>query len=72
MFQAEYKISKRLWSILIIASKLPEKVEFVWQGEIYSEGSSHDISCLAKPFIDELFRHFGQTITNKKFIKRTQ
>lgn len=51
------------------ASKLPDKVEIIWQGEIYSKGSSSNISYLAKHFVDELFNHFGQTVSNKTFMK---
>ena len=50
-------------------SKLPDKIEIIWQGEIYSKGSGSNINYLAKDFVDELFNHLGQTVTNKTFIR---
>jgi len=48
-------------------SKMPEKVEYLWQAELYSEGSSRDISSLAPIFIEELFLSYGKSVTNKSF-----
>jgi hypothetical protein len=50
-------------------SKVPEKVEFLWQGELYSAGTSRNISLLAPYFIDVLFENYGTTISNKSFSK---
>lgn len=48
-------------------SKMPEKLEILWQGEVYSEGTSRNISWLAPIFIDQLFLNYGKTVTNKGF-----
>lgn len=50
-------------------SRLPEKIEFLWQGELYSEGTSRNISRLAPDFIEALFENYGKTVTNKGFLK---
>jgi hypothetical protein len=50
-------------------SKVPEKVEFLWQGELYSAGTSRNISLLAPHFIDVLFENYGTTVSNKRFSK---
>lgn len=50
-------------------SKIPEKFEIIWQGEIYSTGSSTNISKLAVHFLDVLFQNYGLTVTNKSFYK---
>jgi len=50
-------------------SKPPEKIEVVWQGELYSVGTSRNIALLAPYFIDVLFENFGTTVTNKSFLK---
>jgi len=51
-------------------SQLPEKPVILWQGEIYSQGRSADISLLAPHFIDQIFLHFGETVSNLKFKAR--
>ncbi len=48
-------------------SKMPETIEILWQGELYSEGSSRDISSLAPIFIEELFLTYGKSVTNRAF-----
>jgi hypothetical protein len=48
-------------------SKMPEKIEILWQGEVYSTGSSRNISSLAPIFIEQLFFNYGKTVTNKDF-----
>ena len=53
-------------------SKLPDKPEFLWQGEVYSLGDSTNLSVLAPDFIDVLFEYFGTTISNKEFSKRIE
>lgn len=53
-------------------SKLPDKPEFLWQGEVYSMGESTNLSVLAPDFIDVLFEYFGTTISNKEFSKRIE
>jgi hypothetical protein len=50
-------------------SKIPEKLEFLWQGEAYSAGDSTNMSLLAPYFIDVIFENYGTTITNKAFSK---
>ena len=50
-------------------SKLPEMIEFLWQGELYSAGRSRNISLLAPHFIDVLFENYGTTVSNKRFSK---
>lgn len=62
----------RFFQIVVVdleRSKLPEKIEIIWHGEVYSSGSSANISKLAGHFIDELFENFGTTVTNKRFFK---
>jgi hypothetical protein len=62
----------RFFQIVVVdleRSKLPEKIEIIWHGEVYSSGSSANISKLAGYFIDELFENFGTTVTNKSFFK---
>ena len=58
---------------LIIAdltkSQLPENIEIIWQGEVYSEGSTSDITRLAEHFIDILFENYGSTAKAKRFRK---
>lgn len=62
-------IYPRYFQITLVNQKAYLKGTIIWQGEIYSKGSSANISWLAESFIDEIFRHFGQTVTNKKFMK---
>lgn len=42
-------------------------MEIIWQGEIYTEGSSADMTRLAPNFSDILFENYGKTVTNQKF-----
>ena len=48
-------------------SKMPEKIEILWQGEVYSAGTSRDISWLAPIFIEQLFLNYGKTVMNERF-----
>lgn len=48
-------------------SKASGKVEVIWQGGLYSSGSSADMTRLAPRFIDVLFENYGKTVTNKTF-----
>ena len=48
-------------------SRMPEKLEILWQGEVHSAGQSRNISWLAPIFIDQLFLNYGQNVTNKGF-----
>ena len=50
-------------------SKLPQKIEIIWQGEVRSSGSSANISWLAAHFVDVLFENYGTTVTNKHFFR---
>ena len=62
----------RFFQLVIVdlqKSKLPEHVEVVWQGEVYSEGSTSDITRLAEHFINTLFENYGKTVKAKRFRK---
>ena len=48
-------------------STVSGKVEIIWQGEVYSSGSSSDMTRLAPNFIDVLFENYGKSMTNKEF-----
>jgi hypothetical protein len=48
-------------------SKPPEKLDLIWQGEVYSAGTSRNISRVAPIFVEQLFLNYGQTVTNKGF-----
>ena len=50
-------------------SKMPEKIEVLWQGEVYSMGTSTNMFLLAPVFIEALFENYGETVTNKSFRK---
>lgn len=62
----------RFFEIVLVdleKSKFPENIEMIWQGEVYSSGSSTNISKLAVHFVDVLFENYGSTVTNKNFSK---
>ncbi len=62
----------RFFQIMIVdlqKSKIPEKIEVIWQGELRSRGGSENISKLAPYFIDVLFENYGGTVMNKRFFK---
>ena len=62
----------RLFQLAIVdleKSNIPEKMEIIWQGEIYSSGASENISKLAPYFVDILFDNYETAVTNKHFIK---
>ncbi len=70
--QATYTTYPRHFMIGVIdlqKSKVPERIEFLWQGELYSAGTSRNISLLAPYFIDVLFENYGTTVSNKSFSK---
>lgn len=48
-------------------SKIPDKIEMFWQGELYSSGSSRNMSRLAPIFIEQLFLDYGKTVLNRGF-----
>lgn len=50
-------------------SQPPEQVKIIWQGEVYSEGSTSDITRLAEHFIAILFENYGKTVKAKRFRK---
>jgi hypothetical protein len=61
----------RYFQVAIIDHKKtldPKKPIFLWQAELYSTGSSSNISLLAESFIPELFKWYGKNTTNKIFI----
>ena len=63
----------RTFEIIVIddeRSKASGKVEIIWQGEIYSSGSSSDMTLLAPNFIDVLYENYGTTTTNKRFFRK--
>ena len=53
----------------IPASQAESEINISWQAEIYSQGSSQNISWLAEQFVPELFRRFGQTTNNELVVK---
>ena len=60
----------RFFEIVLVdieKSKAPADTKIIWQGEVYSSGSSTNISRLAPHFIDVLFDNYGSTVTNKRF-----
>ena len=62
----------RFFQIIIVdlkRSNIPDKIEIIWQGEIYSKGSSSNIYRLAHYFLDVLFENYGKTVTDKRFHK---
>jgi hypothetical protein len=62
----------RFFQIMVVdlkKSKIPEKIDIIWQGEVYSSGSSANISKLVIHFVDVLFENYGTTVTNKSFFK---
>ncbi len=70
-----YTIYPRFFQITIVdllKSKLPEKLEIIWQGELTSKGRLDDVSRLAPYFIDSLFEYYGSTVSNEKFFKRLE
>ncbi len=70
-----YTVYPRFFQITIfdlLKSKLPEKLEIIWQGELTSKGRLDDMSRLAPYFIDSLFEYYGSTVTNEKFFKRLE
>lgn len=44
-----------------------QKPDIIWQGYIYSEGSSQDIKWLSKYFVEELFKNLNRTVTDQRF-----
>ena len=46
----------------------PKEPVFVWQAELYSSGSSSNIAWLAESFVPELFKRYGENVTNKRFM----
>jgi len=57
---------------IAIVSKTPETrskdvPSILWQAELYSQGSSSDMSVLADIFIPQMFQRYGKTVTNEQF-----
>ncbi|MCX5804321.1 MAG: DUF4136 domain-containing protein [Proteobacteria bacterium] len=46
----------------------PKEPVFIWQAELYSSGSSSNISWLAETFVPELFKWYCNNVTNKRFM----
>jgi hypothetical protein len=62
----------RFFQIAIVdlkRSKLPDQLELIWHGEVYSKGSSANILSVAQEFIDALFENYNKSVTNKHFTK---
>ena len=72
---SSYTTYPRFFQVTVVdlsKSKLPNKIEIIWQGELRSKGSLDDISRPAPYFIDALFECYGSTVTNEKFTKRLE
>lgn len=48
-------------------SKSAGKPILIWQGEVYSSGSSTNTAKLAEHFLDVLFENFGENVNEKSF-----
>ena len=62
----------RVFQIAVVdlkASRPANDVKVVWQGELYSSGPIQDMGTLARHFIEEIFKHFGKSETNRHFAK---
>ena len=46
----------------------PKEPVFIWQAELYSSGSSSNITWLAESFVPELFKQYGKNVTNERFM----
>ena len=66
---SEYPRFFEIVLIYIERTQVPEASKTIWQGEVYSSGSSTNISELAPHFIDALFENYGSTVTNRRFSK---
>ena len=65
----------RIFQIAVVdmtRSKLPDEVEVVWEGEVYSSGSSRKMSKLGTYFIDVLFENYGKNVTDKYFTRNVK
>jgi hypothetical protein len=69
--QADWEFPRHFQIVVIDLqkSKMPEKAEVLWQGQVDSTGTSTNISLLAPVFIEVLFENYGETVTNKSFRK---
>jgi hypothetical protein len=59
----------RLAIVNLEKSDIPEKMEIIWLGEVYSSGSISNISKLAPYFVDILFENYETAVTDKTFHK---
>lgn len=56
----------------VASSQKENQVVFAWQAEIYSSGSSQNISWLAEHFVPKLFEKFGESVSSERvFIPAT-
>jgi hypothetical protein len=53
-------------------SNLPDQVETLWEGEVYSSGSSRKMSELGTYFIDVLFENYGKNVSDKYFTRAVE
>ena len=59
----------RVW-ILDVEKTMAQEGPFItWQGEVFSSGSSANISNVAPVFVDVLMDNASQDVTNKSFYK---
>jgi hypothetical protein len=49
----------------------PKNPVLVWQAELYSSGASSNIAWLAERFVPELFKRYGKTVKNERFMALT-
>jgi hypothetical protein len=72
---ATYTTYPRNFQIALIdlrRSKSPDTVEFFWQGEVYSAGTSRNMGVIAPYFIEVLFENYGKSVSNKVFQKQVE
>lgn len=65
----------RIFQIAVVdmtRSKFPDEVEKVWEGEVYSSGTSRKMSKLGTYFIDVLFENYGKNVTDKYFTRNVK
>tara|TARA_B110000503_G_scaffold43274_1_gene70761 strand:- start:1297 stop:1662 length:366 start_codon:yes stop_codon:yes gene_type:complete len=66
---ASYPRQFKLWILDTEKSKAQQKPVITWQGEVFSSGSSANISNVAPVFVDVLMDNASQDVTNKSFLK---
>jgi hypothetical protein len=51
----------------IKGSKERDQQDIIWQGEVFSEGPTQDMSVVLPYMIEEICTKIGTTVTNEKF-----